>query len=170
MEYGLDLVVHLRLRYLWTTALREQEFSAMTSGPGILQSLQACAYIYHTVGLAATNYIRLLGVPCSQYIDDCHVGQLALHRDIKKSCGWPNFALAEATAFIVCSVLVSLGDFICLSNSVTLPQTRIRFLGLLSDSVLQAFIIPEDKNAISLLPFVSLFSKTTQDTQCITSM
>lgn len=131
---------------------------------------KACAYIYHTVGLAATNYIRLLGVPCSQYIDDCHVGQLALHRDIKKSCGWPNFALAEATAFIVCSVLVSLGDFIGLSNSVTLPQTRIRFLGLLSDSVLQAFIIPEDKNAISLLAFVSLFSKTKQDTQCITSM
>ena len=45
MEYGLDLVVHLRLRYLWTTALREQEFSAMTSGPGILQSLQK----FHTL-------------------------------------------------------------------------------------------------------------------------
>ena len=62
---------------------------------------KACAYIYHTVGLAATNYIRLLGVPCSQYINDRHVGQLALRRDIKKSCGWPNFALAEAAAFIV---------------------------------------------------------------------
>ena len=108
---------------------------------------KACAYIYHTVGLAATNYIRLLGVPCSQYIDDHHVGQLALRRDIKKSCGWPNFALAEAAAFIVCSVLVSLGDFIGVSKSVAVPQTRIRFLGLLSDSVLQAFIIPEDKNA-----------------------
>ena len=108
---------------------------------------KACAYIYHTVGLAATNYIRLLGVPCSQYINDRHVGQLALHRDIKKSCGWPNFALAEAAAFIVWSVLVSLGDFIGLSKSVAVPQTRIRFLGLLSDSVLQAFIIPQDKNA-----------------------
>ena len=62
---------------------------------------KACGYIYHTVGLAATNYICLLGVPCSQYIDDRHVGQLALRRDIKKSCGWPNFAVAEAAAFIV---------------------------------------------------------------------
>lgn len=34
-----------------------------------------------------------------------------------------------------------------LSKSVAIPQTRIRFLGLLSDSLLQAFIIPEDKNA-----------------------
>ena len=63
---------------------------------------KACANIYHTIGLAATNYIRLLGVPCSQYIDDQHVGQLGLRRDIQKSFGWPNFALAEATAFIVC--------------------------------------------------------------------
>lgn len=45
------------------------------------------------------------------------------------------------------AVLVSLGDFIGLSKSVAVPQTRIRFLGLLFDSVLQAFIIPEDKNA-----------------------
>ena len=102
---------------------------------------RASAYIYPTVGLAPTSNIRSLGVPCSQYIES----QLALHRDVQKSCGWSNFALTEATAFIVCSVLVSLGYFIGLSKSVAVPQTRVRFLGLLSDSVLQAFIIPEDK-------------------------
>ena len=37
---------------------------------------KASAYIYHTIGMAATSYIRSLGVPCSQYIDDRHVGQL----------------------------------------------------------------------------------------------
>ena len=39
---------------------------------------KASAYIYHTIGMAATSYIRSLGVPCSQYIDDRHVGQLQL--------------------------------------------------------------------------------------------
>ena len=39
---------------------------------------KASAYLYHTIGLAATSYIRSLGVPCSQYIDDRHVGQLAV--------------------------------------------------------------------------------------------
>ena len=39
---------------------------------------KASAYIYHTVGLAATSYIRSMHVPCSQYIDDRHTGQLRL--------------------------------------------------------------------------------------------
>jgi len=56
-----------------------------------------------------------------------------------------NFQLAEAAAFIVCSVLVRLGYFIGLSKSVPVPQTRIRFLGFLSDSILQAFLIPQGK-------------------------
>lgn len=106
---------------------------------------KASAYIYHTVGLAATCHIRSLGVPCSQYIDDRHVGQLALRQDLQHSLKWSNFQLAEAAAFIVCSVLVLLGYFIGLSKSIPVPQTRIRFLGFLSDSILQAFLIPQDK-------------------------
>ena len=45
----------------------------------------------------------------------------------------------------MCSVLVRLGYFIGLSKSVPIPQTRIRFLSFLSDSILQAFLIPQDK-------------------------
>ena len=45
----------------------------------------------------------------------------------------------------MCSVLVCLGYFFGLSKSVPVPQTRIRFLGFLSDSILQAFLIPQDK-------------------------
>ena len=106
---------------------------------------KASAYVYHTVGLAATCHIRSLGVPRSQYIDNRHVGQLALRRDLQDSLRWSNFQLAEAAAFIVCSVLVRLEYFIGLSKSVPVPQTRIRFLGFLSDSILQAFLIPQDK-------------------------
>ncbi|KAL9956108.1 hypothetical protein ACROYT_G037537 [Oculina patagonica] len=35
------------------------------------------AYVYHSIGMAATSYIRSLGVPCSQYVDDRYVGQLS---------------------------------------------------------------------------------------------
>ncbi|KAJ8300928.1 hypothetical protein KUTeg_022447 [Tegillarca granosa] len=37
--------------------------------------LKAGVFIYHTVGLAATSYVRSLGVPCSQYIDDRWIGE-----------------------------------------------------------------------------------------------
>lgn len=37
---------------------------------------KASAYVYHNIGLAATSFIRSCGVPCSQYIDDRHYGQL----------------------------------------------------------------------------------------------
>ena len=40
------------------------------------------AYLYHTIGLAATSYARSLGVPSrsSQYIDDRHLYQLQIQR------------------------------------------------------------------------------------------
>ena len=37
---------------------------------------KASAYIYNSIGIAATSHIRSLGVPCSNYIDDKHLGQL----------------------------------------------------------------------------------------------
>lgn len=105
---------------------------------------KASAYVYHSIGLAATNHIRSLGVPCSQYIDDRHVGQLRLPNDsaIKK---YTNAELAEMAAFIVCSTLVLLGYFIGLKKSSFTPNTNVRFLGYLCDSQRQAFILPQDK-------------------------
>ena len=34
---------------------------------------KADAYIYYSIGLAATSFIRLHGVPCSHYIDDNYI-------------------------------------------------------------------------------------------------
>ena len=42
---------------------------------------KASAYLYHSIGLVATSHIRSHGVPCSQYIDDRHFGQLQIRRD-----------------------------------------------------------------------------------------
>ena len=94
--------------------------------------------------MAATSYIRSLGVPCSQYIDDRHVGQLQLTFSYHN----PHFShsqLANMAAFITCAVLISLGYFIGLTKSCFEPSTAVRFLGYISDSTLQAFILPEDK-------------------------
>ena len=104
---------------------------------------KASACIYHSVGLAATFHIRSLSVPCSQYVGDRHFGQLALRRDLQDSLRRSNFQLAEAAAFTMFSVLVRLGYFIGLSKSIPVPKTR--FLGFLSDSILQAFLILQDK-------------------------
>lgn len=107
---------------------------------------KASAYLYHTIGMAATSYVRLLGVPCSQYIDDRHVGQLApcphSNRTVTR---WSDFEYADAAAFICASVLVSLGYFIGLSKSCLVPQQSITFLGFIVDSTLCAFLIPEVK-------------------------
>ena len=75
---------------------------------------KASAYIYHTVGMAATHFIRSNGVPCSQYIDDRHAGQLHLPRACVKQ--FSNFQLAQMAAFVACSVLTSLSYFIGLKK------------------------------------------------------
>lgn len=97
-------------------------------------SWKAGAFVYHTTGLLATSYIRTLGVPCSQYIDDRHAGQLMV-RTKPESPKWSNFELAEAAAFIVASVLTSLGYTLALSKSSLVPSQCVRFLGYLSDSL-----------------------------------
>ena len=104
---------------------------------------KASAYIYHTVGMAATHFIRSNGVPCSQYIDDRHAGQLGVPRACLNR--FSNFQQAQMAAFVACSVLVSLGYFIGLKKSVLTPCTSLRFLGYLCDSEKQAFILPDDK-------------------------
>ena len=100
------------------------------------------AFLYHNFGLVVTSAARSLGVPISQYIDDRHVGQLF-------SSGLavypPCRQLALAAAFILLSLLVSAGYFINLLKSSPLPSTSVRFLGFISDSVLQAFLVPLDK-------------------------
>ena len=54
---------------------------------------KASAYVLHSTGLLTTSYIRTLGVPCSQYIDDRHAGQLMV-RGKPTSPIWSDFELA----------------------------------------------------------------------------
>jgi len=106
--------------------------------------LKASACVYHMTGLLVTSYIITLGVPCSQYIDDRHAGQLVAHKKPNLP-EWTNFELAKATAFIVVSVLTSLGYTLALSKSSLVPSRCVHCLGYLSDSGLLAFVLPEGR-------------------------
>ena len=64
----------------------------------------------------------------SQYIDDCHIGQLRI--PIGLSSSWSIFLLSAAACFITSLVILSRGYFIGLQKSVLLPVQIIPFLGL----------------------------------------
>ena len=70
--------------------------------------------------------------------------QLAVRKkpDVPK---WSDFGRAEAAAFIVTSILTSLGYTLALSNSILVPSQSVCFLDYLSDSLRMAFILLEDK-------------------------
>ena len=71
-------------------------------------------FIYHSIGLAVSSYLRCLGVPCSLYINDRLNGEL-----ITSSGPWStpfsersdDFLLSAATSalYIVVSLLMKLG-------------------------------------------------------------
>ena len=72
------------------------------------------AYIYHNLSLAVTSAAHFLGVPVSQYTDDWHVGQLCwVPASFTLS---PNRVLAEATAYILCYLLIEAGYFIAIAK------------------------------------------------------
>ena len=60
---------------------------------------KATAYLYHSFGLIATSYIRSHGVPCSQYTDDRHFGELQIRRTAPP-CSWSGFQRAQAALYI----------------------------------------------------------------------
>ena len=95
-------------------------------------------------------FIRVIGIPCSLYIDDRLNGEL-LYREgcwsvppIERDRVF-SLRSAQAAIYIVCYFLVDLGKFLGLAKSVLQPNTLITYLGLVVDTARQAFIIPQDK-------------------------
>lgn len=101
------------------------------------------AYVYHSIGMAATSYIRSLGVPCSQHIDNHHIGQLSPSPEYCSSVGdWSHLEFANAAIFIAAFVLISFGYFIVLSKSLLKWSDSLDFWLTLN---FYAFLLPEDK-------------------------
>ena len=94
-------------------------------------------YIYHTVGLAVSGFVRAQGVPCSLYIDDRLNGELLTSQGPwlllpakRPTKFW--MGAAKAAIYVVLSVLVSLGYTIGIKNLSCGQLLLWSFLALLS--------------------------------------
>ena len=86
---------------------------------------KASTYIYNSIGMAATSHIGSLGIPCYNYIDDNHLGQL---RSFKQPCSqFSNFQLSEMATFIACSILLELGYFLSIKKSSLIPPIKEKY-------------------------------------------
>lgn len=107
-------------------------------------------FIYQSIGLVASSYLRSIGVPCSLYIDDRLNGEL-----ITPQGPWSTpfsdrseemqLSAATCAVYIVISLLSNLGYTIGLKKSVLIPTRQLEYLGLIIDSEKQAFRVPERK-------------------------
>lgn len=110
----------------------------------LLFGWKASAYLYHSIGLAATCYVRSLGVPCSQYVDDRHNGQLRLpHSQLLPS--FSGFQLAEMAVYFACVTSISLGYFIGIKKSCLIPSVAVSILSYICHSEKQTFLLPQEK-------------------------
>ena len=98
-------------------------------------------YIYQTLGQVATHALRNYGIPCSQYIDDRHLGEL-WGSQIKRTS---SADAANCAFFVAATLLTKLGYFLHISKCVAIPTQRLVFLGHIVDTMRQTFSIPEDK-------------------------
>jgi hypothetical protein len=96
------------------------------------------AFVYQTVGLVATSFLRQEGMSLVQYIDDrllviprsdlCPLGRV-------KKCLW---------------LMTDLGYTVSVKKSSLWPLKCVRFLGMEVDSEEQVFRLPEDKRVVFL--------------------
>ncbi|XP_052697482.1 uncharacterized protein LOC128175700 [Crassostrea angulata] len=102
---------------------------------------KASPYVYQTVGMTITSYLRKLNVITTQYIDDrlmiANPSEGTTDLEAKEHCFKVIYALLQ--------ILTRLGYTISLEKSFLEPQQCVRFLGFLVDSVKLAYILPEDK-------------------------
>lgn len=105
------------------------------------QGWRESPYVYQTLGQVATHTLRNYGIPCSQYIDDRHLGEL-WGTQIKRNS---SFDAANCAFFVAGTLLTQLGYFLHLAKCVPIPKQQLIFLGHLVDTVRQTFSIPEEK-------------------------
>ncbi len=121
---------------------------------------KASPFVYQTIGAMASGYIRERGVPCLQYIDDRLNGQACQHSTGEKHS---NLERAKQGIYVVASVLTSLGYTLALKKSQLLPVRVIRFLGMLINTLLMAFVVPSDKRETFDTLLQCVLSKTHVD-------
>ena len=98
------------------------------------------SYLYHTLNLQATSYIRReFMIPMHLYIDDRLVEEVRL-KNLDSG-----FVSARVANYIVCEVLTRLGYCINLEKTKFNPSQSVVFLGFIIDSVNKCFRLTESK-------------------------
>ena len=77
------------------------------------------------IGQVATHTLRNYGIPCSQYIDDRHLGEL-WGTQIKLNF---SFDAANCAFFVAGTLLTQLGYFLHFAKCVPIPKQQLIFLG-----------------------------------------
>lgn len=104
---------------------------------------KASAFIYQSIGMCVTSYLRTFSVRNSLYIDDRFVAtrgsdsvdDVKVHEEARRLV----YGLVE--------LLTRLGYTLALSKCSLNPSSCKRYLGFLVDSVREAYILPDDKKA-----------------------
>lgn len=89
-------------------------------------------WVYQTIGQAAVSYLRALGVPILEYLDDF----IIIGKGEEQ---------AERNVYAVAEVLSRLGYFLSLTKSRLIPAKQVKFLGMIVDTEAMAFRVPEEK-------------------------
>ena len=96
---------------------------------------KAACYIYQTIGMLVSSYLRNLGMPILQYIDDRLIVASSKLKGVT-----PDHSL-----YAVLQLMHRLGYTFSLAKCCFTPTTQIRFLGFVVDSASRSFSLPEDK-------------------------
>ena len=105
----------------------------------------ASPYVYQTIGMRVTSYMRNLGIRTLQYIVDRMAAESKSDNDPLESSLNGVILPCEVVAYCLVEILTRLGYTLCLKKCNLIPSICIRFLGFLADSVEQAYILPLDK-------------------------
>ena len=101
-------------------------------------------YVYQTIGLLPTSFLRNMGIPTTLYLDDHFVAEWQPTRTWTDGMP-PQPECSRYAVYCMCLLLFRLGYTVSLKKSTLLGCVKLRHLGLYIDSVQQAFSVPEDK-------------------------
>ena len=97
------------------------------------------AFVYQTIGMCVTSYLRSLSILNTLYID----GRFAVSNPTLDGPGHKESS--ACLTYVVLQVLTRLGYTLSLNKCSLEPSTCKKFLGFLVDSEKQAYILPVDK-------------------------
>lgn len=103
---------------------------------------KSSAFIFQTIGMVATSYLRSFDIPASQYIDDRFAAELVDIRDGRCLID------IDKVRYSVLELLTRLGYTLALHKSQLGYQTSLKHLGFIADSIKRAYFLPPEKKRV----------------------